>query len=188
MTDIFENDKKFKEAIGAFIIAFSKLEYGLAYLSVLTEFDLRKRNENLLTHIGYSFDNKKKNIANYIENNLIELKPIWDNQKNKIDKLNRERRFIAHGFISYSLPNESITTFVKEKKKLSSRKFDVETIKKLTQEIHHLNTGKNGINGEFHVEFTKLRINQWNELVNDETKIIYRVNNQILSDWKGKEE
>ena len=33
MTDIFENDKKFKEAIGAFIIAFSELEYGLAFLN-----------------------------------------------------------------------------------------------------------------------------------------------------------
>ncbi len=46
MTDIFENDKKFKESIGAFVIAFSRLEYGLAFLSVLTEFDLKKRDEN----------------------------------------------------------------------------------------------------------------------------------------------
>lgn len=188
MIDIFENDKKFKEAIGAFIIAFSELEYGLAFLGVLTEFDLRKRDENLLTHIGYSFENKKKNITNYIETYLPELKPTWDIQKKKIEELNRERRFIAHGFSSYSLPRESITAFVKEGKQLSSRKFDLETIKRLTNEIRHLNTGKNGINGEFHVEFSRQRINQWNALVNAENKIVYRVNSEIISNWKGKEE
>lgn len=187
MTNLFENDKKFKEAIGAFIIAFSELEYGLAYLGVMTEFDLRKRNNYLLTHIGYSFENKVKNVTCFIETQLPELKPIWDIQKNKIGQLNRERRFIAHGFSSYSLPHESITTHVKEGKKLSKREFDLKTINKLTNELRHLNTGKNGINGEFHTEFTKLRINKWNELVNDDNKIVYTVNSKILSDWKGKE-
>jgi hypothetical protein len=36
-------DKKFKEAIGAFIITFSELEYSLADLGSMTEFDLRKK-------------------------------------------------------------------------------------------------------------------------------------------------
>jgi hypothetical protein len=31
MIDVRKNDKEFKEAIGAFIIAFSELEYGLAF-------------------------------------------------------------------------------------------------------------------------------------------------------------
>ncbi|KGL59039.1 hypothetical protein [Polaribacter sp. Hel1_85] len=82
MNNIFETDKKFKEIIGAFMIAFSKLEYGLAFIGVLTEFDLRKREENLPTHIGNSLENKIRNITNYIENNnLIELKEIWDIKK-----------------------------------------------------------------------------------------------------------
>lgn len=186
MKDIFENDKKFKEAIGAFIIAFSKLEYSLASLSVLTESDLRKRNENLLTHIGYSFGNKVKNITKFTESDLKELKPIWDIQKGKIEQLNRNRRFIAHGFISYSLSNESTTTYIKEKQKLSNRKLDSSTIRKLINELNHLNTGENGISGEFHIQFTKQRINQWNELVNDENKIVYTVNSEIISNWKGK--
>ncbi|WP_415374593.1 hypothetical protein [Patiriisocius sp. Uisw_017] len=152
--------KKIKEATGAFIIAFSKLEYGLASLGVFTAFDLRNRDEYLLTHLGNSFDNKMKNSTRYIDNNLQELKPIWDIQKNKIGQLNRERRFIAHGFISYSLPQESATTFVKEKKKPSRREFNLETTKKLTNELYHLNPGENGINGEFNTEFTRLRINR----------------------------
>ncbi len=186
MSDIFEKDKEFKEAIGAFIIAFSKLEYGLARLGVLTEFDLRHRNDYLLQHIGSSFEQKKKKITEYIENYLPELKPIWDIQKEKIGQLNRERRFLAHGFDNYSLPRENITTYVKEKQKLAKREYDVKSIKSLTNDLHHLLTGENGINGEFHIEFTRLRINQWNDLVNDESKIIYTVNSVIKSDWKGK--
>lgn len=44
MNDILENDRKFKEAIGAFIIAFSELEFGLAILCTLTEFDPRHKD------------------------------------------------------------------------------------------------------------------------------------------------
>ncbi len=88
--------------------------------------------------------------------------------------------------MSYSLPHESISTYVREKKKLVNREFDIETIRKLTNELHHLNTGENGINGEFRIEFTKQRINQWNKLVNDDNKIVYTVNGEILSDWKRK--
>lgn len=187
MNNIFETDKKFKEIIGAFMITFSKLEYGLSFIGVLTEFDLRKREENLPTHIGNSLENKIRNITNYIENNnLIELKEIWDIKKNKIGQLNRERRFIAHGFASYSLPRENITTHIKENKKLVKRKFKIETLKRLKNELNELNTGKNGISGEFYIEFSRQRINQWNNLVNEENKIIYKVNSEVLSDWKGK--
>ena len=45
MTDIFKNDKEFKQAIGAFIIAFSELEFGLVFLCSMTEFDVRKKDE-----------------------------------------------------------------------------------------------------------------------------------------------
>lgn len=187
MSTIFEKDKKFKEAIGAFIIAFSELEYGLAHLGALTEFDLRKRDNYLLTHIGNTFERKVKILTEFIDGNLTELKPIWDELKGEIGQLNRERRFIAHGFNQYFLPNESITTYIKEGKKLSSKELTVDNINKLTNRLHHLNTGENGINGEFHTLFTKTRINKWNELVNDDNKIVYSVNSKIESDWKGKE-
>jgi len=62
---------------------------------------------------------------------------------------------------------------------------DIKTINDLTNRLRHLMTGENGINGEFHILFTKMRINKWNELVNDNNKITYRVNNKIETVWKG---
>jgi len=184
--NIIEQDRNFKAAIGAFIIAFSELEYGLAHLGVMSEFDIRKKDDYLLKHIGYPFERKVKNLTGFIEENMNELKPIWDNLKVEIGQLNRERRFIAHGFNQYFLPKESITTYIKEGKTLKSKDLNIKTIKELTNRLHHLNTGENGINGNFHTLFIKTRINKWNELVNEDNKIVYRVNSKIESDWKGK--
>lgn len=181
-------DKEFKEAIGAFIIAFSELEYGLADLGSMTEFDLRKKSSYFIKHVGFPFERKVSNLSDFIEEHLSELKPIWDELKVEIGQINYERRFIAHGFIQYFLPHESSTTstFIKKGKELVERKHDSKSIKELTNRIYHLNTGKNGINGEFHTLFTKTRVNQWNSLVNDDSKIVYKVNNEIISEWKGK--
>jgi hypothetical protein len=181
-------DKKFKEAVGAFIIAFSELEYGLADLGSMTEFDLRKKIDYFTKHVGFPFEKKVENLTGFIDENLVELKPIWDELKVEIGQLNYERRFIAHGFIQYFLPHESSTTstYVKKGKKLVERKHDSDSVKKLTNRIHHLNTGANGINGAFHTLFSKSRINNWNSLVNDDSKIVYKANNEIISDWKGK--
>jgi len=183
-------DKKFKEAIGAFIIAFSELEYGLADLCSMTEFDFRNKSQYFVKYVGLPFEKKGTVLTDFINEQLFDLKPIWDELKVEIDNINFERRFIAHGFIQYFLPNESSTTstFVKKGKKLQERKHDSNSINKLTQRLYHLNTGKNGINGEFHTLFTKTRVNNWNLLVNDENKVVYRVNNMIISDWKGKSE
>ena len=67
------------------------------------------------------------------------------------------------------------------------KKQTLEEIKCFTNRLYHLNTGENGINGEFHTLFTKTRIDKWNDLVNDDNKIIYRVNNKVISKWIGKE-
>lgn len=181
-------DKEFKEAIGAFIIAFSELEYGLADLCSMTEFDLRKKSEYFIKHVGFPFERKVSNLTEFIEENLPDLKPVWDELKIEIGQINYERRFIAHGFIQYFLPFESSTssTFVRKGKELVERKHDSKSIKALTDRIYHLNTGKSGINGAFHTLFTKTRVNHWNSIVNDDTKIVYKVNNEIISDWKGK--
>jgi len=185
MRSIIENDKEFKEAIGAFIIAFSELEFGLAQLGTMTEFNLQKKDSYLIRHMGYSFSQKVKNLTDYITEHLAEIKPIWDDLKKEIDELNRERRFIAHGFIQYFLSGETKTTYIKEGKKLTSKKHDIKSIKVLTNRLHHLNTGKNGVCGEFHSLFSKTRVDKWNELVNDDFKIVYRMNNIVVSDWKG---
>jgi len=187
MTDIWKNDKEFKEAIGSFIIAFSELEFGLVFLCSMTEFDVRKKDEYITKYLGFTFDRKMQHLSEFISENLQELKPIWQKLKIEIGQLNRERRFLVHGFMTYYLPHESITTHVKENGKLTTKKQTLEEIKSFTNRLHHLNTGENGINGEFHTLFTKTRIDKWNELVNDKNKIIYRVNNKIISEWTGNE-
>lgn len=186
MTDIWKNDKEFKEVIGAFIIAFSELEYGLAFLCSMTEFDLRFKDNYLVKYIGFSFEQKVRHMTEFIDEHLTEVKPVWDKLKGEIGQLNRERRFLAHGFMTYYLPHETITTYIKEGKKIVEKTHTLKEIKDLTNRLHHANTGENGINGEFHTLFAKTRINKWNELVNDDAKIVYRVNSEIISDWKGK--
>lgn len=183
---MFEKDKKFKEAIGAFIIAFSELEFGLAYLGALTEQDLRKKDLRLINHIGFNFTTKVKNLTDFINQDLVEFKDIWKEIKENIEHLNKQRRFIAHGFRKYYLPKETISTFIKDGKIIVKKELDIDTINNLTKKLHEINTGKNGINGEFHQLFTLARINKWNELVNDNNKIVYKVNNNIITDWKGK--
>lgn len=187
MTDILKNDKEFKQAIGAFIIAFSELEFGLVFLCSMTEFDVRKKDEYVTKYLGFTFERKMQHLTDFISENLNELKPVWDKLKNEIGQLNRERRFLVHGFMTYYLPHETITTHVKEKGKVITKKQTIEEIKKFTNRLHHLNTGENGINGEFHTLFAKTRIDKWNDLVNGENKIIYTVNDKIISKWTGKE-
>lgn len=187
MTDIWENDKNFKEAIGSFIIAFSELEFGLVFLCAMTEFDIRQKDNYITKYLGFTFEKKVQHLSTFIEESLTEIKPIWDILKSEIGQLNRERRFLVHGFMSYSLPHETITTHVKESGKVITKNQTLEEIKNLTKRLHHLNTGENGINGEFHTLFTKTRINKWNELVNDDNKIIYKVNDIVISDWHGNE-
>lgn len=186
MIDILKNDKEFKEAIGSFIIAFSELEYGLAFLCSMTEFDLRFKDNYLIKYIGFSFEQKVKHLTEFIDEHLTEIKPTWDKLKEEIRQLNRERRFLAHGFMTYYLPHETITTYIKEGKQLVQKKQTPKEIKSLTSRVQHVNTGEHGVNGEFHTLFAKTRINKWNELVNDDAKIVYRVNSEIISDWNGK--
>jgi hypothetical protein len=168
MTDVWKNDKDFKEAIGSFIIAFSELEFGLVFLCSMTEFDVRKKDEYITKYLGFTFERKMQHLTDFISENLEELTPIWENIKNEIGQLNRERRFLVHGFMSYCLPHESITTHIKENGRLTTKKQTLVEIKSFTNRLQHLNTGENGINGEFHTLFTKTRINKWNDLVNDE--------------------
>ncbi len=185
MMDILKKDKEFKEAIGAFVIAFSELEYGLVFLCTMTEFDFRKKDEYIPKYLGLSFEQKVRHLTDYIEENLIELKPIWDEIKIKIGQLNRERRFLVHGFMSYGLPRETIITRVKENGRLTTKKQTLEEIKGYINSIHHLNTGDNGINGDFHTLFVKTRVDKWNVLVSDNNKIVYKVNDIVISNWKG---
>jgi len=185
MKDILAKDKEFKEAIGSFIIAFSEFEFGLVFLCSMTEFDLRYSHNYFTKYLGYSFEQKKKHLNDFIKDQMPDIKPIWDKIIKEIGELNRERRFLAHGFMSYGLPKETITTHVKENGGMATKYQTVEEIKGYTNRLQHLNTGENGINGEFHTLFTLTRINKWNSIVNDTSKIVYKVNGKIISEWKG---
>lgn len=187
MTELWKNDKLFKEAIGSFIIAFSELEFGLVFLCSMTEFDVRKKDQYFTKYSGFTFEMKIKHLTNFISENLNELLPIWWKLKNEIGQLNRERRFLVHGFMTYCLPSETITTHVKENGTLTTKKLTLEDITNFTNRLLHLNTGENGINGDFHTLFMKTRIDKWNDLVNEKNKIVYRVNSEIISKWTGKE-
>jgi hypothetical protein len=81
---IFKNDKEFKQAIGAFIIAFSELEYGLVFLCSMTEFDVRRKDEYVVKYLGFTFDRKMQILTEFIEQNLTELKPTWEKLKIEI--------------------------------------------------------------------------------------------------------
>ncbi len=183
--NINDSDKDFKEAIGEFIIAFSQMEFGLVFLCSMTEFDFRKKDMYVTKYLGFSLEKKLEHLTDFIKEHLNELLPKWNELKTEIGKLNRERRFLAHGFMTYYLPNENITTIIKEKGEIVSKNQSIEEIKSYTNRLQHLNTGKNGITGEFHILFTKTRIDKWNDIVNNENKIIYTVNGEIISNWKG---
>lgn len=185
--NLFAEDKEFKAAIGAFIIAFSELEHGLSILCTMTEFDLRNRDKYIAKYLGLSFDKKRDTLKKFINEYLPELSETWATINTEIGKINRERRFIAHGFIAYYLPNENISTFIKENGGIVEKKQSIDEIYNLASRLYEVNTGRNGIIGEFHTLFTKSRINMWNKMVNEDYKIKYEVNGEIISEWKGKE-
>ncbi len=181
----FQNSESFKTAIGSFIIAFSKLEFGIVFLCSMTEFDIRRKDEYLLKYMGFAFEKKLDHLSSFIKENIPELITIWTALRDEIGKLNSERRFLIHGIQQYVLPNESISTHVKQNGKIVSKEFTVNEIKSLTNRINEVCTGRNGITGEFHTLFTKTRVNEWNKLVIEEHRVVYKVNNEIVSDWKG---
>jgi hypothetical protein len=188
MAKSLNRDREFKEAIGEFIIAFSELEYGLVFLCTMTEFDLRNKDSHIIKYMSFSFEQKVRQLTDFIEEYLPELKHIWDKLKVEIGQLSRERRFLAHGFMDYYIPNESITTSVREKGQVTVKNQTLTEIRSYIKRLHILNTGENGINGEFHFLFTKTRVDKWNQLVNDENKIVYTINDKIVSEWKGESE
>lgn len=49
------------------MIAFSELEYGLAVLGSMTEFDLRNKSNYFVKHVGFTFERKVTNLSDFIE-------------------------------------------------------------------------------------------------------------------------
>ena len=193
MVSRLESHKKFQESLGAFIIAFSEVEYALAELCALSEKNLPSWREYLAKNLGLSLDDKLKHLSKFIKSDLSELNDIWIEQQDKIRRINEDRRYLAHGFAQYYLPHKDgiVSTYIrrkigKEKYSIDKKDYSSIEINRLTETLRHIQSGKNGIYGEFNTEFVLLRVNKWNEAVSDEMKIVYKVNNEIISDWKGK--
>lgn len=187
-----EENHNFQKSLGAFIIAFSEVEFALADLSSMTEDDLLMHKSYLAKHLGLSLDKKLNNISKFIKNHLPELQHTWDEQKTKISTINKDRRYLAHGFTQYFIPFEDgiVTTYLRKKNgkdsfMIEKKEFTSKILSELTNQLHHIKSGKNGIYGEFNTMFTKLRIDKWNQNVSVEKKIIYNLNNEIISEWKG---
>ena len=43
-----------------------------------------------------------------------------------------------------------------------------------------------GIRGEFDTVFRTARFDNWNKLVNDDSKVIFKINGETVTEWKGK--
>lgn len=191
----YQQHRKFQENLGGFVIAFSEVEFALAELSSLTEDNLRLHKKYLVKHLGFSLDDKLKRINAFIKSDLPELGAIWIEQRDKIKAINEDRRYLAHGFTQYFLPREDgiVTASLRKKTgkdayKIENKSFTPEYLLNLTEKLHHIKSGKNGIYGEFNTQFMTMRINKWNEKVADDLKIVYKINNDIKSDWRGKED
>lgn len=185
--ELTKNDKLFKESIGAFIIASSEMEFAITSLCSILGEDPRFHQQQFIDIFGMTLTDKRELVGKFIKTHLPELKKEWININVEIGQINSDRRRLVHGFTQYFLPQEYIETFVKNKKsgKVEKKHFTVEDIKLLTNKIQHINTGKNGIFGEFHTKLFVARINLWNCKVESKMRMIYSVRNEILTDWKG---
>jgi hypothetical protein len=185
--ELYKNDKIFKEVIGAFIIACSEMEFAITSLCSILGEDPRLHQQQFTDIFGMTLTNKRELVGEFIKTHLPQLKNEWININVEIGQINAERRRLVHGFTQYFLPQEYIETFVKNKKSgiIEKKHFTLGDIKLLTNKIHHINTGKNGISGEFHTKLFVTRINLWNNKVEPKMRMVYKVNNVILTDWKG---
>ena len=186
--ELYKNDKLFKESIGAFIIASSEMEFAITSLCSILGEDPRFHQQQFIDIFGMTLTDKRELVGKFIKTHLPELKKDWININVEIGQINADRRRLVHGFTQYFLPQEYIETFVKNRKSgiVEKKRFTIGDIKLLTNKIHHINTGKNGIIGEFHTKLFIARINLWNEKVEPTLRMVYNVNNVILTDWKGQ--
>jgi hypothetical protein len=183
--DFLKGDKDFKEAIGALVIASSEMEFAVTKLCSMVGNDPREHEQQLYKWWGERLEKKREAITQFIKLQIPYLLSEWLKINSAIGSINEDRNFLVHGFTRYYLPNTHVVTYRKKKSKIVRKEFSLQAIKSLTNKIHHINTGANGINGVFQTKFFLARINTWNNLVDEERRMIYKVNEVILTDWKG---
>lgn len=183
--ELYINDKLFKEALGAFIIASSEMEFAITSLCSILGEDPRLHQNHFLEIFGESLEKKRKLVGEFIKTHLPNLIEEWIVINVIIGRINADRRHLVHGFTQYYLPEEHIETFVKKNGRVEKKRFTIADIKSLTKKIQHINTGDNGINGVFQTKLFVTRINLWNDQVEPKMRMVYKVKNVILTSWKG---
>lgn len=176
-----EKDKLFKEAIGGFIIATSEMEFAIAKLCAFAMDDTNLNHIDLSKPMGRPFSDKRNILKKFINENLNNLISEWEIINIEIGDINLHRRHLVHGFIQYRLPNETIETYINNKGKITKKVYSLDDIKELTRRIQNLNTGANGISGVFYDKFVQARVNLWNKSVNDNEKIVFKINGRIVT-------
>jgi len=143
------------------------------------------KSANVIDFIGKTLKEKRTLLRKYIKSELPELLEEWEVINGEIGVLNLERRYLVHGIGRAYLFHENISTYVKVGKTVQTKEYKVKDIKSLTNRIGHVNTGKNGINGVFYFKFKTAIIDSYNERVENSEKIVFKLNGEIVSKWKG---
>ena len=180
----FENVEKFEKALGSLVIEFSKLEFSLTYYCALIE-NPYNHTAVLRKYLGSELKAKRNKIKSFIYTNLEDLKTEWDVINSKIGSINQERRHLIHGIGRSYFLLDAIKTIIKKGDEIVSKEYSVNDIKIITDKLSHLLTGDNGLEGEFLVKFTSQLFDNLNKKVLDDKKVVYRVNGEILTEWKG---
>ncbi len=183
MINQLESSTQIERALGKFIKRFSELEYSLLYYWSLID-DPKNQNLVVKENFGSSFDDRRKKVTKYINNNLPELSERWKNINKKLTTINTERRYLIHGLGVSNFSNNTIKAVIKLNSQIKVKIITEAQINILLSEIAHILTGNDGLEGEFLIDFTTSRFNKYNSL-NAIDKIVYRVNDKILTSYKG---
>jgi hypothetical protein len=109
----------------------------------------------------------------------------WDSINSKLGQINQNRRFLVHGIGRTNFYHHSVKAFVPRKESYDLKEFSVDDIKDLSNQISHLLTGKDGLSGDFLIDFSTKRFDRHNRTTFNRNKIVYRVNNKILTEYSG---
>jgi len=174
----WENKLEIEKLLGRFTIQFSKLEYGLVILCALTESDIINYQNYIEKYLKLSFGEKRDHLKVYIKNNLSPIYPSWKSINAEIGKVNELRRYLVHGIGYSNLFHPEFKTMVAKSSKIDCKSFNKSDLLKIIGQVIEINTGANGICGNFKTQFTSQRIRFHNLTCDQDEKITY-MNNDL---------
>lgn len=181
---MFRKQNDYYKALGEFLKKFSEMETALVtYCSIIKY--LSYCQEGFDEFSPLAIGERVKFISKFINENLPDLKGDWEKIRQKINKVNEDRRHLVHGIGRTSLYTDTITTHVPKKGKTVSKDFSIEEIRSIIDDIEHICTGTNGIQGEFHNIFCINRYNFHNDTPGTAPKIVYKLNGVIATKFQA---